>query len=89
LNAFLAQCGYCVGKWEIFAIVNEGVNNETRILIQFWDFHSKMSMKLGIYLSGLHGIHLSLKRIVVFLDILFPTHVHFMLNRTMLLCGVI
>ena len=39
LNAFLAQCEYFVGKWEILGIVDEGVNNETRILLQFWDFH--------------------------------------------------
>jgi len=39
LNAFLAQCGYCVSKWEILGIVDEGVNSETRILLQFWDFH--------------------------------------------------
>jgi len=41
LNAFLAQCGYCVGKWEILVIINEGVNNVTRILLQYWDFHGK------------------------------------------------
>jgi len=28
-----------VGKWEILGIVDEGVNSETRILFQFWDFH--------------------------------------------------
>ena len=39
LNAFLAQCEYCVGKWEILGIVDDGVNNETRILLQFCDFH--------------------------------------------------
>ena len=39
LNAFLAQCGYCVDKWEILGIVDEGVNSEIRILLQFWDFH--------------------------------------------------
>ena len=33
LNAFLAQCGYCVSKWEILGIVDEGVNSETRILL--------------------------------------------------------
>ena len=41
LNAFLAKCGCCVGKWEILGIVDEGVNNEARILLQFWDFHKK------------------------------------------------
>jgi len=29
LNAFLTQCDYCVGEWEIFGIVDESVNNET------------------------------------------------------------
>jgi len=28
-------------KWEILGIIDEGVNNETRILLQFWDFHRK------------------------------------------------
>ena len=39
LNVFLAQCEYYVGKWKILGIVDEGVNTETRILLQFWDFH--------------------------------------------------
>ena len=34
-------------------------------------FIVKMLMKLGPYLSGLHGTHLSLKRLVVFTDIHF------------------
>jgi len=29
LNAFLAQCEYFVGKWEILGIVDGGVNKET------------------------------------------------------------
>ena len=33
LNAFLAQCGYHVGKWEILGIVDEGVNSEIQILL--------------------------------------------------------
>ena len=36
LNAFLAQCGYCVGKWEILGIIDEDVNSETLIFLQFW-----------------------------------------------------
>ena len=52
LNAFLAQCGYCVGKWESFGIIDEGVNNETRILLQYSNFHRKVLMKLGLCLSG-------------------------------------
>jgi len=41
LNAFLAQCGDCVGKWKILGIVDEGVNSESRILLEFWDFYRK------------------------------------------------
>jgi len=33
LNTFLGQCNYCVGKWKILDIIDEGVNNETRILL--------------------------------------------------------
>ena len=29
LNVFLAQCGCCVGKWEVLGIIDEAVNNET------------------------------------------------------------
>jgi len=46
-------------------------------------------MMHGLYLYGLHGIHLNLKRVAVFIDIIFLIHVHFMLNLTMLLFGVI
>jgi len=45
-------------------------------------------MKRGGCLNGLYGIRLSLTRLVVFMDIHFITHVHFMLDRIMLLCGV-
>ena len=43
LNAYLAQCHYgCLyEKWEILGVVNEGVNYETYILLECWDFHSK------------------------------------------------
>ena len=88
LNAFLAQCGYCVGKWKIVGIIDEGVNNETEFFYNFGIFIVKMLMKHGICLNGLLGIRLSLKRLVAFLDIYFMFHVHSMLNRTVLLCGV-
>ena len=39
LNAFLTQCDYCVGKWDILDIIDEHVNNKTRILLQYWTFH--------------------------------------------------
>jgi len=48
----------------------------------------KVSMKVGVCLSGLLGIRLSLKRLVVFLDILFLIHVHSTLDRIILLFGV-
>ena len=32
LNAFLAECGYCVGKLKILGIVDKGVNKETQML---------------------------------------------------------
>ena len=41
LNAFLAQCGYYVSKWKIVGIIDEDVNNETQILLQYWDFHGQ------------------------------------------------
>jgi len=41
LNAFLAQCRYYAGKWKILGIIDEVVNSEIRILLQFWDFHGK------------------------------------------------
>ena len=36
LHAFLAQCGYCVGKWEISGIVNESVNSKIRTILEYW-----------------------------------------------------
>jgi len=52
-------------------------------------FMVNLLMKYGLCLSGLLGIHLSLIRLVVFVDIIFPILVPFMLYRTMLLFGVI
>ena len=90
LNAFLAQCEYYVGKWEILGIVDEEVNSETRILLQFWDFHRlNVDDTWSFCFYGLHGIRLNLKRLVMFIVIHFPIHVYFMLNHIMLLCGVI
>jgi len=53
LNAFLAQNDYYVGKWEILGIVDEGVNNETRILLQCWDFHGQNVYEAWSLLAGL------------------------------------
>ena len=89
LNAFLARCEYFVGKREILGIVDEGVNSETRILLQFWDFHGFLLMMHGLCLNGLYRIHLNLKRLVMFIDIHFPIHVRFTLDLIMLRCGVI
>jgi len=49
----------------------------------------KVLMMHGICLSGLLSIHLSLKRLVVFLDIDFLILVRFMLDLIMPLFGVI
>ena len=41
LHAYLAQCAFCgylYGKWEILHVVDEGVNCETRALLEHWDF---------------------------------------------------
>ena len=54
----------------------------------FGIFMVKMLMKLGLCLNGWLGIRLSLRRLVVFMDIHFITHVPFMLDRIMLLFGV-
>ena len=41
LNAFLSQCGHCVGKWKILEIADESVNCKTHILLELWSFHGK------------------------------------------------
>jgi len=46
-------------------------------------------MRHCIFLSGLLGIYSSLRRLVVFLDILFLIPVHFMLDFIMPLVGVV
>ena len=48
----------------------------------------EMLIMLGVCLSGLLRTHLSLKRLVVFVYILFPILVYFMLDLIMLLFGV-
>ena len=54
----------------------------------FGIFIEKNVEKLGLCLSGLHGIRLNLRRLVVFLNIHFMILVRFMLDCTMLLFGV-
>jgi len=51
-------------------------------------FVVKMSIRLGICLNGLLGIHFNLKRLVVFIDIHFMILVPFMLHHIMLRFGV-
>ena len=41
LHAFLAHCDYCLEKWELLDTVYEGLNYETRALLEQWDFCSK------------------------------------------------
>jgi len=41
LDIFLAQCGYCVGKWEALDIVDEGLNSEAYILSEYWSFRGR------------------------------------------------
>ena len=48
----------------------------------------KVLMRHGVCLSGLCGIRLTLRRLVVFLDILFSILVHFMLDLIMSLFSV-
>ena len=45
----------------------------------------KVSIKLGVCLSRLFGTCLSLKRLVVFMDMYFMTHVPSMLGHSILL----
>ena len=89
LNAFLAQYGYFVGKWEILGIIDEGVDSETQILLQYWDFHCLNVDEAWNLLEWIAWDSFEFKRLVVFLDIYFMIHVQSMLNRTTLLLGVI
>ena len=89
MNAFLAQCDCCASKWEILGIIDEGVIVKPEFFYSIGIFIVNALMKLGVCLSGLHGIRLSLRRLVVFTDIHFMTHVHFMLDLIVLLFGVI
>ena len=41
LNVFLTQRSHCVGKWESLDVVDEGVNNETKTLLEYQGFHGK------------------------------------------------
>ena len=41
LNAFLAQCGYCVGKWEILGIIDKSVIVKPEFFCNFGIFTEK------------------------------------------------
>jgi len=40
-----------VGKLKILGIIDEGVNNETQILLQYWNFHGQNVDKTWILLE--------------------------------------
>ena len=65
-----------MGKWKILENVDEG-----------GVFLQKPLMRNGICLSGLLGIRLNLRRLIVFLNIHFPILVHSMLDLITLLFG--
>jgi len=56
------------------------VNCETHALLGYWDFHGKSIDEAWYLLDGLLGIHLSSRRLVVFLDIHYLIFVHSMLD---------
>ena len=89
LNVFLAQYGYFVGKWEILGIVDEGVNSETRILLQFWDFQRLNVDDAWSLLVWVAWDSFEFEKACCVYRYSFPIHVHFMLDHTMLICGVI
>jgi len=41
LYVFLTHCGYCLEKWELLDTIYKGVNRETRVLLEQWDFCAK------------------------------------------------
>lgn len=38
LNNFIVQSGHFIGKWEIFSMIKEEVNGQTRTLLEYFDF---------------------------------------------------
>ena len=88
LNAVLAQCVIVLGKWEILGIVAEGVNSETRILLQYWDFHGKNANEAWYLLEWVAGNSFEFEKASCVYGYLFHDPCAFMLNCTMLLFGV-
>jgi len=73
-----------MSKWKILETIDEGVNSKMQTLLEYWGFYGQNVDEAWCLL----GIHLNLIRLVIFLDILSPIHVHSMLNLIMLLFGV-
>ena len=80
LHVFLTQCGYCVCKWKILNIVDEGGKSKTKLFWSIGVLFAKVLMRLGVCLSGLLMIHLHWRRQVAFLEVLSPILVHSILN---------
>jgi len=88
LNAFLTQCDYCGGKWKILGIVDEGVNNETGILLQYWDFHGQNVDEAWYLLEWITWDSFEFEKASCVSRFFFPTHVHSILDHIMLLFDV-
>jgi len=53
LHALLAHCDFHLEKWEILNAVYEGVNCETRTLLEYWNFCAKNVDKTWDFLNWL------------------------------------
>ena len=53
LHAFFAHSAYCLRKWKLLDTVYEGVNCETRTLLEHWDFCAKNVDKASDFLDWL------------------------------------
>ena len=62
------------------------MNSEIRILLQFWDFHRLSVNEAWNLLLWVVRDSFEFEKACC---VLFPIHVHFMLDHTMLLCGMI
>ena len=77
------------GKWKILGIIDEGVNHETRILLQYLDFHGKNIDEAWSLLEWVAWDSFEFDKASHICGYSFPNPCVFMLNRTMLLFGVI
>jgi len=46
-----ARCSYCLTKWKILDIIDEGVNNKTQTLLEYEDFYGKNVDEAGYFLE--------------------------------------